>query len=121
MAMMLSLSLCFAGCAAFRSPREIQPAVTQGPQGNAVLATLPPGTVVYLPTLADGQKIHAAFLNEVNGTNRTDGTYVLEVVRPLKVCTPAYIAERDATEMELHRRLLQRESGAGSQGSGGGK
>jgi hypothetical protein len=70
----------------------------QTPLGNAVLATLPPGTVLVLPK--PDQAMSAAFANEIASTGA-----VLRTTASLLLCTPAYIAERDERELRLVEAL----------------
>lgn len=95
--MMLLLTLFCAGCSSSR--QSILASVHQGPLGNAVLVTLPPGTRIHLPNDSDAAFVRAALVNEVEPGGET-----LVTRRPLKLATPAYIAERDARELELIRR-----------------
>jgi hypothetical protein len=100
--MMLALTLCCAGCASWRSPPALAPSVLQGPLGNAVLVTLPRGTELVLPAATGGRpglgvQLGQALVNEVApaGTNRW------RLTTDLRLCTPAYLAERDAAELQL--------------------
>lgn len=99
----LVLSLCFEGCALFKTREEILPSVHQASQGNAVLATMPAGTVVKLPF--HSARITAAFANETLTTSNS-----LTLMQPLLLVTPAYIAERDAIEMSLRSRVAELEA-----------
>jgi len=95
--MTLALMLCAAGC--ISSP-ELNPSVHQTPLGNAVLVTLPVGTMIWLPNSETQDQVRAAFINELGPSGNG-----LKSIAPLKLATPAYIAERDAIELDLIRRL----------------
>jgi hypothetical protein len=98
--MMLLLALCCAGCAIAR-PR-LQPSVTAGPMGNAILATLPAGTILQVPDPSQAAQLQAVFHGYLTTGNQLQ---TLQLVHPLKVATPSYLAERDAAEMELHHLI----------------
>jgi hypothetical protein len=107
----LVLSLCCAACVSCRTRDEIRPAIHQGPQGNAVLATLPQWTILELPpetSDADLAALQSAFANEL--APLTPNRFAFAVKTPLKILTPAYLAERDAAELNLHRLLQDRSS-----------
>lgn len=111
-ATMLTLSLCCAAWVSCKTPDRIQPAIHQGPQGNSVIATLPPGTVILLPESmppTTAQSIAAAFVNEAYHTQTMNGLRIT-LHEPLRLITPAYLAERDAREMNLHRRMAELEA-----------
>ena len=110
-AMTVALMLCCGGCA--NMPLT---SVHQGPLGNAVLATLPAGTRLEIPGAESERQLEAAFVNEVRSsrlnaqspkptTNLELGAWNLELRTPLKLCTPAYLAERDLREMELLKQI----------------
>jgi hypothetical protein len=96
--MTLALMLYCAGCA--HSSPELNPSVHQGPIGNAVLLTLPAGTVIQVPDDSITPLLRAAFANELETQNSK-----LVTRTPLSLCTPAYIAERDAAELQLMKRI----------------
>jgi hypothetical protein len=114
-AMMLGLTLCCAGCAHRTRLASVHP----GPMGNAVLATLPMGTVLELPTAECRAQLGAAFVNELEvgsaaASEAIDGGDTrsprsadrrLRLKALLKLCTPAYVAERDIAELELWRQI----------------
>ena len=114
-ATMLALSLCCAALGLFTSCKtrdRILPAIHQGPQGNATVAMLPAGTVIILPesmpsTVA--QSIATAFVNEAYHTQTMNGLRIT-LHEPLRLITGAYLAERDAREMNLHRRIAELEA-----------
>lgn len=82
--------------------RSTLPTIGQGPMGNAVLATLPVGTEIRLPDTATATQLRALLINEIQAGN---GPLIIRA--PLYICTPAYIAERDAVELRLHEQLLR--------------
>jgi hypothetical protein len=91
----LLLMLSCGGCV--RSRLELQPSIHQGPLGNSILTRLPVGTVIQPPAVGTNNLgLLWPFANEMNG-------YV--TTQPLMLCTPAYIAERDAAEIELHKTI----------------
>lgn len=100
MAMMLLLTLCAGGC--LHSPNKLLPSMHQGPLGNAVLMTLPPGTQIIPPAGVDPAPF-GAFVNEIGPAKV--GTPNLLLRAPLKLATPAYIAERDAAESALFKQI----------------
>lgn len=99
-AMTLPLMLSCAGCV--RSRLELQPSIHQGPLGNAVMMTLPAGTLIKLPTDEGSELFLNAFANEID---RSNGRNPAQLKAPLKICTPAWVAERDAAELELHKTI----------------
>ena len=99
-AITLLLMLCCAGC---RSWSEYAPSVHTGPLGNAVAATLPPGTRVVIAADPPRSSIAQAFTGSI--TVGRDSVESLLLTAPLILVTPAWIAERDARELELHRKL----------------
>lgn len=66
------------------------------------MMTLPVGTLIKLPTDEGSELFLGAFVNEIE---RRDGKNPATLKAPLKICTPAYIAERDAAEWELHKTI----------------
>jgi hypothetical protein len=108
--MMLALSLVCVVCVSCKTPARILPAVHQGPQGNAVLMTLPAGTAIEMSRDSSDESralLQSAFANELTPGPRPSA-FVLR--RSLIICTPAYLAERDAAEMNLHRRIAALEA-----------
>jgi hypothetical protein len=76
-----------------------------------VIATLPPGTVIFLPESVPSttaQSIGAAFVNETDHTQTMNGLRIT-LHESLRLITGAYLAERDAREMNLHRRIAELE------------
>ena len=98
-ATMLALMLCCAGCA-HRPPLA---SVNQGSLGNALLSTLPARTVLRLPHASATARLHSLLVNEVTLTAPDS----LTVNTPLKICTPAYLAERDLRELALLQQIEQ--------------
>jgi hypothetical protein len=106
--MMLGLTLCCASCAT--GPGVTRPSVNA--TGNGVLTSLPPGTLIAVDPVT-GDLLQKVFVNEIapaewtytdeHGRPRTER--VLWLKKPLKLCTPEYLLERDAREVELMRRL----------------
>lgn len=92
--MMLAPMLCYVGCA---SKRPLPASVHQGATGNAILTSLQPGTVLQFPTPEQAANFRGLFFNETKQAT----TLNIVIVSPLKVCTPAYIADRDASEATL--------------------
>jgi hypothetical protein len=76
-------------------------------QGNAYRAALPPGTVITFP--ASSGHLEAARAVAVNETT-LDGDRALTLTAELQLVSPAYIAERDATEIRYVRRILELEA-----------
>jgi hypothetical protein len=103
--MMLLLSLSCAVFVSCRTPDEIRPAVHIGEQGNAVIVTLPVGTLIQVPVQSDADRVAGALINESAKTNRA-----IMVLTPLKLVTSAYLSERDAAEMALHKRIAELEA-----------
>jgi hypothetical protein len=66
------------------------------------MMTLPAGTLIKVPTDEGATQFHAAFGNELD---ESAGKNPATLKAPLKLCTPAYIAERDAAELELHKTI----------------
>jgi len=108
---MLAPMLCVGGCSIIR-PDGPAPSVHQGPMGNAILATLPAGTMIRLDDPARQAQMRALFVNEVaQQADSGNGEMTLRV--ELLICTPAYIAERDAAELRLWHQI-QRLSPSGT-------
>ena len=73
---------------------------------------LPPGTVIILPESmpsTTAQSIANAFVNEAHHTQTMNGLRIT-LHESLRLITPAYLAERDAREMNLHRRITELEA-----------
>ncbi len=96
---MLALSLFCAGCA-HRLPNA---AVASLPAGNAVLVELPPGTVLTLPDNREQGYVRALFPNEVEEAPGAG----LRLRSPLRLASPAYIAERDQRELMLIQKIAE--------------
>jgi len=100
-AITLLLTLFYGGCA---SNREYLPSVTQTQEGNAILATLPEGTLIKLNRGSD--LIARAFLNETEIiTNESNGVVILKTLVPLNISTVQYIRERDERELEYIKMI----------------
>lgn len=106
MATMLGLMLCCAGC----GHNTRLASVRQGPLGNAILAILPPGSVVEVASADDAAQLQMAFVNEMRPSaaspperDPTPTSRRLLLTAPLRLCTPAYLAERDLAELEQWR------------------
>lgn len=93
----LLLMLYCAGCATYQPVASVH----QGPLGNAVLVTVPAGTLLQLPNAPAAQNVSQALANEVRGAASNSVTTIV----PLKLCTPVYLIERDQAEMLLHKRI----------------
>ncbi len=101
-ATMLLLMLCCVSCS---TTRKYFPAISTNRTGNAILATLPPGTELRLYENTD--EFSRAFVNETRIiTNTHPGCMVLKTITPLKIATPAYISERDRREL-LYLQLIE--------------
>jgi hypothetical protein len=73
--------------------------------GNAVLSTLPEGTLLIFPQKEEASQMGRLFLNEsepVEGDPRG-----IRLERPLKLATPEYLLERDAAEAAALLELLK--------------
>jgi hypothetical protein len=100
-AMTLALMLGCAGCSAWRSRPALLPSVHQGPLGNAALMTLPAGTELRIQRPEAAHNLGQAFVNEMEPVS--GGGWQLRTA--LRLCTPAYLAERDQRELELMREI----------------
>lgn len=99
--MTLVLIISCGGCASMDSQLPM-PSVGSG---NAVLSTLPEGTLLIFPRKEEASQMGRLFLNEsepVEGDPRG-----LRLERPLKVATPEYLLERDAAEAAALLELLK--------------
>lgn len=91
------LMLC-AACSTTGSRPSVVPQT--GPLGNSYRALLPVGTEITAPTDAAAAQLGAVAVNEATRAGR-----VLTLTAPLQLVSPAYIAERNATEATLRLRL----------------
>jgi hypothetical protein len=73
--------------------------------GNAYCATLPPGTRLALPDAASARPLRAVAVNEIEHAEPETGNS-LPLAAPLKLVSPAYLAARDAHELQLARLAL---------------
>ncbi len=93
---LLPLTLCAAACSSITHP-----SVTEGATGNSYRLVLAKGTRILAPDDATAAQIRAVAVNElVPGTGRE-----LELAQPLQLVSPAYIADRNATEASLLRLI----------------
>ncbi len=99
--MMLVLIISCGGCASMDSQLPM-PSVGSG---NAVLGTLPEGTLLILPKLEEARQLGRLFINEATAPESEPCTLRLE--RPLKVATPEYLLQRDAAEAAALLELLK--------------
>ena len=100
--MMLGLMLCCVGCVS--TPPAPTASIHQGPLGNAVLISVPAGTVIQLPNAPAAQNVQQALANEVRPGAASN---TVTTIVPLKIATPSYIAERDMAEMQLLKRIKE--------------
>ena len=89
-----------AGCASLPTA-----SISPSEAGNAYRVVLPAGTVIFLPSQKSRQQVHAVAVNETTRGGDRDITLTAE----LQLVSPAYIAERDAAEVRLVRRILELE------------
>lgn len=73
--------------------------------GNAVLSTLPEGTLLIFPRKEEASQMGRLFLNESEPVEGDPRGVRLE--RPLKLATPEYLLERDAAEAAALLELLK--------------
>jgi hypothetical protein len=103
-ATMLALTLCCGGCV--RAP--LRPSIQATPAGNAILATLPAGTRLAFPAPDTASAFRRLFASELRPEAPGGGlapSAPLVLSQPLKICTPAYLAERDSLELERLRQV----------------
>lgn len=100
--MMLGQMLYCGGCVSMDSPLPI-PGRTEG---NALITTLPEGTLIQLPNAEYQAQTQALFINEMNLLS-TEKDSLLRLKVPLKLCTESYILERDAAESKVLLELLK--------------
>ena len=106
-AMTLGLIISCGGCASMDSQLPM-PSVGSG---NALLGTLPAGTLLTLPKMEESRQLCRLFINEASTPESEPCTLRLE--QPLNVATPEYLLQRDAAEAAALLVLLkyrQRES-----------
>jgi len=105
LAMMLGLTLCSGGCVNSALWRNHPLAsVSQGPHGNAVLATLPSGTRIHLPNEESARTARALFGGEALPES-ADSPCAVVLHGALRICTTAYIEERDLQELALLQQI----------------
>jgi len=63
--------------------------------GNAILATLPAGTILQPPSTEDARRLQTLFETAPAPAGG------LRLISPLLLATPAWLAERDARELDL--------------------
>ncbi|NCC85217.1 MAG: hypothetical protein EOM03_13980 [Clostridia bacterium] len=73
--------------------------------GNAVLSTLPAGTLLIFPRKEEASQMGRLFLNESEPIEGDPRGVRLE--RPLKLATPEYLLQRDAAEAAALLELLK--------------
>lgn len=73
--------------------------------GNAVLSTLPEGTLLVFPRKEEASQMGRLFLNESEPAEGDPRGVRLEC--PLKLATPEYLLERDAAEAAALLELLK--------------
>ena len=73
--------------------------------GNAVLSTLPAGTLLIFPRKEEASQMGRLFLNESEPVEGDPHGVRLE--RALKLATPEYLLERDAAEAAALLELLK--------------
>ena len=89
-----------SSCASFTSASR--PSVLHAASGNAFLLTLPAGAVILFPTQQSQQQVRAVAVNETLG----DGDRTVTLTAPLKLVSPAYLAARDARELQLTQLVI---------------
>jgi hypothetical protein len=97
-----------SGCGSFSSGSRPAALPTESsPAANAYCAVLPAGTVIKLPSAQAAAQIRAVAVNET--AQADDGG--LSLTAPLRLVSPAYIAARDARELQLSEIILQLRAG----------
>ena len=101
------LMLFAAGC---QSPSASNPAVLQTALGNAYRIQLPAGTTLTLPDDASAAQVRAIAVNEIGTPDSGLPTpNCVRLTQPLQLVSPAYIADRDATDRAYALRIVQLE------------
>ncbi len=98
--------LCVVSCSSGPRP-SVQPA-TGTALGNAYRLLLPPGTAITLPDAATAAQVRAIAYNELSPIGHRQSAIenaALTLRSPMQLVSPAYIAERNATELRLLREL----------------
>ncbi len=93
--------LCVASCSSVSRPSLQAPADSQQ-TGNAYRLLLPAGTTIVPADERSRREIAAIAYNELVPTARD-----LEMARPLQLVSPAYIAQRNATELQLLKVIAE--------------
>ncbi len=78
-----------------------------GPLGNSYRLQLPAGTVISLPTQAAADQVRAVAVNEIEPSSVLRPPFTVRLTAPLQLVSPAYMAERNATEINLLKTIAE--------------
>ena len=91
-------------CVSFSSASKPSVSPTAEPSANAYQLQLPAGAVIVLPTQQAAAQVRAVAINEIDPFASGD---TITLRTPLLLVSPAYIAERDARELQLHELIFK--------------